>query len=263
MSVYGTITSLKSVAVSSLFFLSSLARACYADADVYLFDDPLSAVDTHVASHLLKHVLGRGGLLAGRTRIIATHHPSAIAASDRVAVLDSGRLIEYGSYASLSRRSTSHLNAFLRSEELRQRLISESEAASESRPPPSAAMGPEISVVSSHRRRRTSTESHPSSYIPPGDFAKCKFWDIGLIYRRTGGERGALTVRLIDSQKNFFLVKKRHDTQHSVPRPSSFPMSVVGVGCRVKELQIFLISCFLINCEFRLFINQNGHLLVF
>ncbi|VDK42673.1 unnamed protein product [Taenia asiatica] len=125
----------------------SLARACYADADVYLLDDPLAAVDTHVASHLLKHVLGRSGLLAGRTRIIATHHPSAIAASDRVAVLDSGRLVEYGSYASLRRRSTSHLNAFLRSEELRQRLMSESEAASESRSPSAAAMGPETSVV--------------------------------------------------------------------------------------------------------------------
>ncbi|KAL5968006.1 Canalicular multispecific organic anion transporter 2 [Taenia solium] len=148
-------------------------RACYADADVYLLDDPLAAVDTHVASHLLKHVLGRSGLLAGRTRIIATHHPSAIAASDRVAVLDSGRLVEYGSYASLRRRSTSHLNAFLRSEELRQRLMSESEAASESRPPSAATMGPETSVVSSHRRRRqTSTESHPSSYIPPGDLAE-------------------------------------------------------------------------------------------
>ena len=29
----------------------SLARACYAQADVYLLDDPLSAVDSHVARH--------------------------------------------------------------------------------------------------------------------------------------------------------------------------------------------------------------------
>ena len=32
----------------------SLARALYYDADVYFFDDPLSAVDTHVAKHLFK-----------------------------------------------------------------------------------------------------------------------------------------------------------------------------------------------------------------
>ncbi|CUT98873.1 multidrug resistance associated protein 1 [Echinococcus multilocularis] len=145
----------------------SLARACYADADVYLLDDPLAAVDTHVASHLLKHVLGRGGLLSGRTRIMATHNPSAIAASDRVAVLDSGRLVEYGSYSTLIRRPASHLNAFLRSEELRQR-ISEREAASES----AAAAEVETSVVSSFRRRRTSTESHAGSYAPASDLAE-------------------------------------------------------------------------------------------
>lgn len=34
----------------------SIARACYASADVYFFDDPLSAVDVHVGSHLFKHV---------------------------------------------------------------------------------------------------------------------------------------------------------------------------------------------------------------
>lgn len=34
----------------------SIARACYAEADVYLFDDPLSAVDAHVGSHLFEHV---------------------------------------------------------------------------------------------------------------------------------------------------------------------------------------------------------------
>jgi ABC-type uncharacterized transport system YnjBCD ATPase subunit len=34
----------------------ALARAVYADADVYLLDDPLSAVDVHVAGHLWRQV---------------------------------------------------------------------------------------------------------------------------------------------------------------------------------------------------------------
>lgn len=34
----------------------SIARACYAEADVYLFDDPLSAVDAHVGAHLFEQV---------------------------------------------------------------------------------------------------------------------------------------------------------------------------------------------------------------
>ena len=30
----------------------SLARACYHDADFYIMDDPLSAVDVHVGKHI-------------------------------------------------------------------------------------------------------------------------------------------------------------------------------------------------------------------
>lgn len=53
----------------------SLARAVYSEADIYLLDDPLSAVDAHVGKHLFEHVLGPEGLLrdkvgaeAGATR---------------------------------------------------------------------------------------------------------------------------------------------------------------------------------------------------
>ncbi len=41
----------------------SLARAVYADTDVYLLDDPLSAVDSHVGKHLFDKVLGPNGML--------------------------------------------------------------------------------------------------------------------------------------------------------------------------------------------------------
>uniref|UniRef100_A0A5K3FXP5 ABC transmembrane type-1 domain-containing protein n=1 Tax=Mesocestoides corti TaxID=53468 RepID=A0A5K3FXP5_MESCO len=103
----------------------SLARACYADADVYLLDDPLAAVDAHVANHLLTQVIGRRGLLAGKTRIIATHHPGAIAESDQVALLVVGRLVEYGMYSKLMAKKNSQLNMFLRNEELCKQLVTE------------------------------------------------------------------------------------------------------------------------------------------
>ena len=38
----------------NLFVFLNRARALYADADIYFFDDSLSAVDTHVAKYLLK-----------------------------------------------------------------------------------------------------------------------------------------------------------------------------------------------------------------
>ncbi|CAN8013017.1 unnamed protein product [Ixodes pacificus] len=44
----------------------SLARAVFHDADVYLLDDPFSAVDIHVASHLFDHVVGPSGILKAK-----------------------------------------------------------------------------------------------------------------------------------------------------------------------------------------------------
>ena len=41
----------------------SLARAVYQEADVYYFDDPLSAVDSHVGKHIFDKVIGPQGLL--------------------------------------------------------------------------------------------------------------------------------------------------------------------------------------------------------
>lgn len=37
----------------------SLARAVYADTDVYLLDDPLSAVDSHVGKHIFENLIGK------------------------------------------------------------------------------------------------------------------------------------------------------------------------------------------------------------
>ncbi|KAI1286717.1 Multidrug resistance-associated protein 1 [Halotydeus destructor] len=36
----------------------SLARAVYANRDIYLLDDPLSAVDSHVGKHIFDQVIG-------------------------------------------------------------------------------------------------------------------------------------------------------------------------------------------------------------
>ncbi|VDP25018.1 unnamed protein product [Schistosoma curassoni] len=92
----------------------SLARACYADADVYLLDDPLSAVDAHVGLHLLKYVLSRSnGLLASKTCILTTHSPKALPFSDRVGLMSDGQIIELGNYRQLIHSNTSRLSAFL------------------------------------------------------------------------------------------------------------------------------------------------------
>ena len=59
---------------SSLYNESLLLCVCVCvqDKAVYLLDDPLAAVDAHVASHLYTHCIT--GLLRHKTRILCTHH---------------------------------------------------------------------------------------------------------------------------------------------------------------------------------------------
>jgi len=47
----------------------SLARAVYKKADIYLMDDPLSAVDAHVGQHIFKKVIGPNGVLKNKVKI--------------------------------------------------------------------------------------------------------------------------------------------------------------------------------------------------
>uniref|UniRef100_A0A4W5R9F2 ABC-type glutathione-S-conjugate transporter n=1 Tax=Hucho hucho TaxID=62062 RepID=A0A4W5R9F2_9TELE len=79
----------------------SLARAVYNEADVYLLDDPLSAVDSHVAKHIFDHVIGPEGALQGKTRILVTHGISFLPQVNNIVVLVEGRVSEMGSYQEL------------------------------------------------------------------------------------------------------------------------------------------------------------------
>lgn len=71
------------------FSFSSLARAAYRKANVYLFDDPLSAVDTHVGRHLFSRCIGPHGYLArmNATRILVTHQVHFLKEADWIVVL--------------------------------------------------------------------------------------------------------------------------------------------------------------------------------
>ncbi|MCJ8738368.1 hypothetical protein PDJAM_G00034890 [Pangasius djambal] len=79
----------------------SLARALYSEADVYLLDDPLSAVDAHVAKHIFDNVIGPEGALRQKTRILVTHGISFLPQVDNIMVLVEGRVSEMGSYQDL------------------------------------------------------------------------------------------------------------------------------------------------------------------
>ncbi|XP_055958232.1 ATP-binding cassette sub-family C member 3-like [Patella vulgata] len=82
----------------------SLARAVYTDADVYLFDDPLSAVDSHVGKHIFKRVISDSGILKYKTRVFVTHAVHWLPLVDTVILLKEGKILESGSYIKLMRR---------------------------------------------------------------------------------------------------------------------------------------------------------------
>ncbi|KAL0032002.1 hypothetical protein WJX77_000079 [Trebouxia sp. C0004] len=78
----------------------ALARACYTRSDIVLLDDPLSAVDAHVGAHIFQTCIC--GLLAGRTRILATHQMQYLPAADWVVVMQAGRISHQGRYEDLT-----------------------------------------------------------------------------------------------------------------------------------------------------------------
>lgn len=79
----------------------SLARAAYQDADIYLLDDPLSAVDAHVDQHLWENLIGPDGLLGDKTRLLVTHGIHHLEHVDQIVLLKDGAVNEVGEYQQL------------------------------------------------------------------------------------------------------------------------------------------------------------------
>uniref|UniRef100_A0A6Q2Y919 Cystic fibrosis transmembrane conductance regulator n=1 Tax=Esox lucius TaxID=8010 RepID=A0A6Q2Y919_ESOLU len=79
----------------------NLARAVYQDADIYLLDDPLSAVDSEVGRHLFEQCIC--GILKNKPRILVTHQLQYLQAADQILVLKEGHMVAKGTYMELQR----------------------------------------------------------------------------------------------------------------------------------------------------------------
>jgi ABC-type multidrug transport system fused ATPase/permease subunit len=77
----------------------SLARAVYNEADIYLLDDPLSAVDTNVGKHLFNDCII--SYLAKKTCILVTHQIQYLREADHVVILNDGATEAQGSFEEL------------------------------------------------------------------------------------------------------------------------------------------------------------------
>ncbi|OQR88268.1 ATP-binding Cassette (ABC) Superfamily, partial [Achlya hypogyna] len=77
----------------------AIARAVYQDADIYLLDDPLAAVDSHVGADIFKQCIQTA--LKGKLVVLVTNGLHFLKDCDAVVVLADGRIAEHGSYAEL------------------------------------------------------------------------------------------------------------------------------------------------------------------
>ncbi|XP_063833055.1 ATP-binding cassette subfamily C member 4 [Ostrinia nubilalis] len=77
----------------------NLARAVYRQAEVYLLDDPLSAVDAHVGRQLFDECIG--GYLRHTTRVLVTHQLHYLKAADYIVILNNGAVDAKGTYDEL------------------------------------------------------------------------------------------------------------------------------------------------------------------
>ncbi|XP_023310959.1 multidrug resistance-associated protein 4 [Anoplophora glabripennis] len=78
----------------------NLARAVYRQADIYIMDDPLSAVDTHVGRHLFNECIVN--YLKDKTRILVTHQLQYLKKADLIIVINEGKIEAQGTFDELS-----------------------------------------------------------------------------------------------------------------------------------------------------------------
>ena len=112
----------------------SLARAVYANPDIYLFDDPISALDANIGKKVMNDLII--DYLKNKTRIIVTHALQYLQYMDRIIYMKNGRIEWSGSYQEIlnqeffiSMKKLSKLNESKKEEEKKARKKSEEKQA--------------------------------------------------------------------------------------------------------------------------------------
>ncbi|XP_066282147.1 ATP-binding cassette sub-family C member 10-like [Branchiostoma lanceolatum] len=128
----------------------SLARAVYQGKDIYLLDDPLAAVDAHVAEHIFSQCIME--LLKDKTRILCTHHTRFLQEADLVVVMEAGRIVKTGPPSEVLNHDMKM--PLLEKQEKRQDNSNDDEedSSQEEELTPEPALSPEQSLVQEEER---------------------------------------------------------------------------------------------------------------
>lgn len=82
----------------------SMARAVYKNSDIYIFDDPLSALDAHVSHEVFKNCIKEE--LQGKTRVLVTNQLHFLPQVDRIILVSEGMVKEDGTFEKLLEHGT-------------------------------------------------------------------------------------------------------------------------------------------------------------
>uniref|UniRef100_A0A8C0FHW5 Multidrug resistance-associated protein 4 n=1 Tax=Bubo bubo TaxID=30461 RepID=A0A8C0FHW5_BUBBB len=96
----------------------NLARAVYQDADIYLLDDPLSAVDAEVGRHLFEKCICQA--LHQKISVLVTHQLQYLRAANQILILKDGKMVGKGTYAEFLRSGIDFASLLKKDEEVEQ-----------------------------------------------------------------------------------------------------------------------------------------------
>ena len=90
--------------------LVSFARALLRDPSILILDEATSSIDTETEASVQKAI---GKPLQGRTSITIAHRLSTIVDSDRILVMDKGRIVEDGDHKSLMEKKGAYYSLYM------------------------------------------------------------------------------------------------------------------------------------------------------
>jgi ATP-binding cassette subfamily B protein len=88
----------------------SIARALLKDPEVYLFDDCLSAVDTETEEEILTNLKNAS---TNKTTLIVSHRVSSAKNTDKIIILENGRILQEGTHEQLNNSEGYYKELFL------------------------------------------------------------------------------------------------------------------------------------------------------
>uniref|UniRef100_A0A672VF02 Multidrug resistance-associated protein 1 n=1 Tax=Strigops habroptila TaxID=2489341 RepID=A0A672VF02_STRHB len=168
----------------------SLARAVYCNADVCLFDDPLSAVDAHVGKHIFENVIGPKGILKNKTRVLVTHAINYLPQMDTILVMSDGEISEMGSYQELlkqDRAFAEFLRTYANAEQSMENSDTNSPSGKEGKPvengilvneAPGKLMHRQLSNSSTYSRDTGKSQHHSSTAELQKPLAEKNSWKL-------------------------------------------------------------------------------------